>query len=1243
MGNPERPGPGVAPDLETVSRGIMDQTIAELSDARLSKSTQMLAQTVLRALKSRGDYDDVITRVDRLTDEITQISAILQDCTKALDTAEKETALRQPGSDVWWNTRTRAVTRAVRLEQYDLGLRLLTATWVDGLAMHDWPGCHRILAGPGFPPGTGIANTLDQMRTVTDALADETYPAALDPLDALLNADGPNAHQMDQGAAVRLGVLRTRILNHEFSDRDLIGQSAQQAVARAGGSEWESLALAGLAETQLAAGEVEAARDTLAKASGMDPPRTDILVASGLLLERDGFWALADQSYDRAVQDDSAAIRPALLRPVPPRLLVRAAASSAVDVKQSIDLLDRALAQGIDGEGDYPERAVYVARAQQLLKLADEADQDGLASKAAEYRRAAATSYAEAGQRYSLSRLLPKALDQFRRACQLAPDVAEFHWNYAEALRLDATHLDGTLDVQELTDAHERLQDGLRLRPPNSTEAWVLVTHALITEGLAENDHDPAVLVERALLKDPSYTVGYGFLAGILRRQGLVQEAFEASSNGCGITGTLAPGLFDEHLSLMLDRGEYDEALSLVRDQSLRQPDAVELACYRADVLLRLDRSREGLSALSDQEPTDVVRLLRGDCLFAADEVESARAEFFSLWNDTRAGPAAHVAGWAAFRAGLTDEAIPLYRDLRGRAPADRNYTRDLGQMHLVQGQVAEGASLLKEGIAACPYVADLRHLATVEFGFVRSATAGTPHGTEVEHALQDLGRQIDRRCRQLLESRRPADGIAATLGSARVAMHTGRPLEALTIYEELVGCAEVPEALEAAIRAGRSANEMAAELFTKHEHDRARSLWSATEDAIARISTEADPDLLQSLSCRRMLAELIDGSQDTVAVWLAGLRDGSGLESAMTDAARTLAYDATHLWVLRDGLLALGERADIGTAGRRLASAAASQLPLSQAYHLDAAAAGSSSSTFLVVNALELRFGPAVRELCDSAELKEATSKLQDRIEAEMGVRIPWVYAVPARRLPDWQVDVRLYARRIGSIVLSGAPESWVPQVMGELEDRLRGALFRLVSVDDVALWLEGWDLSNRDAPAWEPADPRADRLRLARVLRMLLREGVPVSNRETIAGVVRSRVDVDKRDESVTLNTLCQVRKKLGRGVLGVGADTVVIPLPPELEDQLAAGLLAERPVWELPRQQAYQLVADLRAWLGAQPVTPGAVSVADDRLRPFVWRLLAAERPAVRVVSEEELHVSEEKLYVSEKELYVSEEEL
>jgi tetratricopeptide (TPR) repeat protein len=1221
MSDPEPLDAGVASDLRAVSRDIVNRAIEELGGARLSGPTRMLAQGALQGFKRRRDYGDVITDVDRLTGEIGQIGVILQRCATALLTEEERVALRSPGSAVWWTTRTRAVTRALDLAQHDLGLSLLTDVWVDGLEIDDWAGCRKLLDLRGFPAATKTA--FDQMRAVTEAMEQAVYAPALDPLDGLLDAEEPNAHRIQQGAAVRLGVLRTRILDREFSDREMIRQSAQDALRRAGDSDWTSLALAALAETQLSADEVEDARNTLAKILRADPPCTDALVATGLLHERDGFWALADESYDRAVHGDPTATRAVLLRPVPPRLLVRAAVSPGVDVRESLHLIDRALAGPIVGEDEFsPERDVYIARAEKLITLAEDDDRRGLTAEALQHRGEAAASLIAAGSRYSWSRLQPQAVDLFRRACELAPDVAEFRWTYAEGLRLHAARTDGTTDFEVLRTGRDHLERGLSLRPPAEDEAWVLVTHALIAEGLSDGGHDPALLVERALLMDPSYTVGYGFLAAILRRQGFVQEAFEAVTNGREVAEASDVLLFEQHLNLLMDRGEYAKALDLVQYQSRRPLDNVELVSCRAEILQQMQRPDEALDVLADQEPTDWVRLLRGHCLFAAGEVEASRAEFWSLWNDTLAGPARDIAGWAAFRAGLLDEAIPLYRELRRQAPATMPYTRDLGQMLLVRGDVAEGTALLVEGVEACPHVTELRQLAAADFRFVSHATAHASHGAEVARVLADLTRRIDRRCRTLLGARRPDEAAAVLLGAARVARHAGRPLDALGIYERLAGGTEVPEALPAAVRAGRSARDAADQLYTRDHPDAARSQWSATEGAIVRMSGGADPELLRSLVCRRMLADLTDGSHDEVAAGLAGLADDPGLEPALADAAGVLAYDASHLWALRDGLLALRDRDDAGAEGRRLVAATADRLPLGRAYHLEADAALTSGLTFLFVNPLELRFGPAVEELCHSSDLRDATLELQSRLEAETGVQIPWVYALAAPDLPDRQVDVRLYSGWVGSTVLAPAPETWIPQVMAMLEDRLRGYLFRVVGVDDVALWLEGWDPVAGEAPPWDPADPRADRLRLARVLRMLLREHVSVSDRATIVKAVRSPAGADRRAASATLDTLLDVRRRLGPAALGVRSDTVVAPVPPELEDRVAAGLPAGRPIWEMPRQQTRRLVADLRAWLHTRPVTPDAISVADARLRPFVWRLLAADRPAVRVLSEEEL---------------------
>jgi flagellar biosynthesis component FlhA len=204
----------------------------------------------------------------------------------------------------------------------------------------------------------------------------------------------------------------------------------------------------------------------------------------------------------------------------------------------------------------------------------------------------------------------------------------------------------------------------------------------------------------------------------------------------------------------------------------------------------------------------------------------------------------------------------------------------------------------------------------------------------------------------------------------------------------------------------------------------------------------------------------------------------------------------------------------------------------------------------------------------------------------------------------------------------VTGDPHTWVRHVMGDVEERVRRYLFRLVGVDEVDLWLEGWDSSHPDAPAWEQIDPVADRLRLARVLRLLLREQVSVRDRESIVAALRTSDESDARRGSETLDTLRVVRRAMGAAMLGIGTDDPVVDLPTDLEDRVAEGLRDDRAIWELPREGAHDLVSDLREWLAGLPDVPCAVVVADGRVRPFVWRLLASEQPVVRVLAAEEV---------------------
>jgi flagellar biosynthesis component FlhA len=138
-----------------------------------------------------------------------------------------------------------------------------------------------------------------------------------------------------------------------------------------------------------------------------------------------------------------------------------------------------------------------------------------------------------------------------------------------------------------------------------------------------------------------------------------------------------------------------------------------------------------------------------------------------------------------------------------------------------------------------------------------------------------------------------------------------------------------------------------------------------------------------------------------------------------------------------------------------------------------------------------------------------------------------------------------------------------------------------------------------------------------------MLLREGVPVGDRERI---LEAFVAADSAGDSGTpLVALRAVRRALGPDVLGVTTGTAVHALPETLERRIAEGVAGpDGARWEADRETTARLVGDLRDWLAG--LTPGelgeqAVVVHDPAVRPFAWRLLARERPRVRVLAQEE----------------------
>jgi flagellar biosynthesis component FlhA len=145
--------------------------------------------------------------------------------------------------------------------------------------------------------------------------------------------------------------------------------------------------------------------------------------------------------------------------------------------------------------------------------------------------------------------------------------------------------------------------------------------------------------------------------------------------------------------------------------------------------------------------------------------------------------------------------------------------------------------------------------------------------------------------------------------------------------------------------------------------------------------------------------------------------------------------------------------------------------------------------------------------------------------------------------------------------------------------------------------------------------------RLRLARMLRMLLREGLPISDRSSI---LEGFTEAEDSGELDALSALRVIRCKLYPAILGPDPDIEKRPLREDLEARVASGLSsASGSQWELDRTSATSLAKDLGQWCVEQFRSgPGAVEVASWRTRPFVWHLLAAVRPRIYVVAGEEL---------------------
>ena len=1142
--------------------------------------------SALKTLRRRRDLD--VDALLRLRADVDTVAAALREVADRIDEAEAAEASRQPFGDAWWN-RTSRELRDVSGSRFRA---LWTARWVEALSGARYDRADQLADLARENPDE--QRVRGSMREISSAFVTHRRAAALPALVRLADRKGP----VPAASAVPLLVLLSRLHLRVTGDTAAALFAARQADARGGEADLAvlpdavPLALAALAEAHLERGELDAATEVLDRTRSLPATIADPLIVGGVLAQRRGNWRLADALYDEAVErEGERATQPRLLRPAPPNLLWRMArhlrrgdtGSAPELLDRALTLIDQALDEGVVGAGEYPERQAYVEKARILDRLGRPAE--------------AGAALADAATRYALADEMPRAIEVFERACTLAPESAAIRRDYADALRAAAEDDDTVVDVDVVRRASELVREGVALQQPGEGQSWVFASEAMLAFTLNDVGADPALLLERSLLLSESAPV-YAALAAVLRLSGYPTEA-EGPARRCVELSPLDGFATDALAAVLADRGEYEQALALLTSfLGLRSGSSLPL---RAGAIhLCSGDPRAAIEAVADEEPSDTVLLIRGAAHELAGEQDVAIEEYELV----RAGEGSlRDRAWAAYRTGSPDDAVDLLTELAAEQPRDRSFTLDFGVMLIAQGNVEQGDAAIRDAIERCTVVGELVFLAEIDLRALRRDGADGP----LSAVLDGIADHVERRCATLRAATRPSGSAAVRAARARAALGDGDLDEALDRYRELLVNDEIAEAESGLARAAEALMKRGDSLLAE-DRDAARAVWGRALIHASPPLTDAAP-VLGHLRARIALVNLEAGERVELDALVRAVGDTGG------DAAAVVARDVPSVWHLHD---ALGRM----TAGQPSAEIRArldevrDRIPLGPAYRL-AQKEVPEAAVLPLVTPLEMRLPPDLEHLIGAQEFRYRIPELRRRLAAQTGVRIPGVRVVahPAGTERGDDVTFRVYDQVVHRLSGPDRPDD-AAGLLEAFERVVRTKLYRTLVPADVPLWLDGWD-----DDAIRPVDgglvDAASRLRLVRVLRMLLREEVPITDRSAIVAGFQAAEDLGSAGPWRTLEI---VRGRLPADALR-GGRTSLAAMPEDLERRICSGLDADRSSWAMEATAAAELLADLREWQTTL-ADDVAVTVQDPDVRPFVWRLLASAALPGPVLTGEEV---------------------
>ena len=1211
--------------------GVVSAARSQVDRAGFSREMAAAAHRLLRTLAGDAEYATLRQDLLRLETGLSELLKILQAASEELDRREVTRADAERFGPVWWRQRQRLITEAP-----SPGGR--SAEWVsvfaEALLEERLDVCARLVS-PGY------AMPADELlvrhgRTGTQALREERWEAAA-PLLRLL-VDGPWGKHLPTVSQASIELLLARVLMPIAAERSSVRTRLEGALERQEKDPERAVLHVALGECALAEGDLAEATTRFEQAAKLFPANPAPYVGLGLVEEQRGTWFTAQEQYDRAVRGADGQGLARLRAPVSGNLYWRLAVMldgtggsadmpdpevSAERAQMALDAIDIALRLGIKGRGEFPERRALVYRAR-LLERLGRGDQ-------------AAMAYFEAAQRLQPLTEDTAARAYLQKACRLGPGIPVVHWALAETMRRLAYHEDGSPDRDLLTESIQRWQAGGRIRPPGRDEAWAYGTLAM---AIVDRERpvprstwwQAAMLAEHALVLDGTYAFAWTLLAMAHNSVGNAKTALAAAERA----------LTEDPSELKAEEQRTAALTALERIDEARQaaariaPDSDSGFVLRLYLLLVAREGQQALELLSAQQGKDepTLRYFRATVnksLFReADVMEDIRW----VWAHREEAvllPRDFLA-WAAYRMGEYDTAERLYLELLQDSGDEVQYpdaTSDLGQLLLergdpARGDVRKGEALLRSAVGAHD-AAVLGLLRDVELPQLLQRVAGRPHADQVGTVIDGVLALLRERreilldpsvtdeveMRWALNAETPARRQAARAALGRLAAAQHRWQDAAGHYVELARD-DIPEA---AIAFAGVTMAMCAEA---DETARSGDLGSALRSYawLASQVTEHAPGeaaLRRGLLCRVAMASAAsgdpgvarDGFEAAFALPGAPERQGPQDDAGGDDAdapealAGIFAGSPAAFWAQTDALSAMRDDPELSKAAQAGVQTILAAMSLDLAFRTRRSDV-ESSAIFPLTNTVVLALGADLIPP-DAGEhwalMTTLLPGMRDRIERDYGVRVPGIRIVADAALSPDEFEIRLagaFVRR-DAIGWSHVPPGDSPpldEAVAQLHDVLVANLGQLLGPDDLTTWASPADTATKaDATRMLLSDPET-RLRIHRVLRLLLREALPVTRRREVLEAISTAV----AREPGTLSALRSARVRLAGVLPGTEPDTQRQPLPAALEDaagELLAGDRGEpgQPWWQGPRAEAGTLAGQLHTCPSPPPTTPSS----------------------------------------------------